>query len=139
MFHANSVTFHAARRLAAIGALAIGFAGAAHASYDLTSPTFLAYGNDAEFVVPTQFANTALAAPVLGNLTGTYEATYLGSSAPAIASGNTAKAAEGSTGGFGSKNHAFGPPPAPTPEPITMGLSLFGLAIAARRVRQRTK
>jgi hypothetical protein len=147
MFHATRVTFHAARRIAAIGALATGIAGAAHASFDLDTPTLLLSGNGIEMVNAPEFgsavltlgestigSNVQIMRTGSGVATGS-DTTYSGTSASAGSAGTESLGTSGA--GFGNRDNHLAPPAA-TPEPITMGISIFGLGLAARRVRRRS-
>jgi len=116
MFQKHPAARLAARRLAAIAVTAIALVGAAHA-YSLDSGTFVANA---------ELAGASPAAPGA-------DAMMLGSTPVAGASAALSGSAPTSGGTLGGHS---GPPPAPTPEPITMGVSLFGLGLAARRLRR---
>ena len=122
--------------------LTVGVIGAAHAGPAIDSLTVDSSISTPDTSAPTFGTTTAIggsmthiATPAVGNDASApatnVNVAALTSSTPAL--GGTS--AQGNGGGFRTGGHT----PGPTPEPITMGLSIAGLGLAARRMRRRSK
>ncbi|MHB8636956.1 MAG: hypothetical protein ACYC96_10860 [Fimbriimonadaceae bacterium] len=144
MRHRKHFRSSAAQRLAALGALAVGLAGAAHAQSTLGTLTAVNSAINVATVPDLSLSNAA--GMSLGDLTSSIGLSAVGNDAltstPNVDStplaGNGASTIVQATAGGGNFHHRFNAPGA-APEPITMSLGFAGLGLAIRRVRRRAK